>query len=85
MTRTATIQPDVRRFSSIRPQPRVRVTCPAYIGDRYNTEGKDIANFLNFATANGVYDVQWLRDRIAEHAALAGKTVEQLGLGVVYA
>lgn len=92
MTRTVTIQPDVRRSSSIRPQPRLRVTCPTYIGDQRNERGltiRDTVNALIEEDGGLGWDASKVRALIDLIDLKAredyGVTAQHLGLGVTVA
>lgn len=91
MTRTATFQPDVRRFSSIKPLPTIRVTCPTYIGDQRNEKAIGIRDRMQASIDAGTFEwydddgqpgtVAAVRDFIKHIADPTGA----LGLGVVIA
>ena len=91
----ATIQPCVTRSAPLRPLPKLRVTCPAYIGGKRNVEGIYLRDRINAMLDNGTFfwtdndggfnTIAAVRDCIETAAWYRETKAEDLGLGVVFA
>lgn len=91
----ATIQPYVTRFAPLRPLPKLRVTCPAYIGGERNAEGIELRDRINALLDKGIFfwfdddgnlnTIAAVRKCIETCVWYRGTTAEALGLGVVFA